>query len=149
MGKSRRGQAVAVPRGFQGAAPAEYLYHGQLDFHLRVGYADHDDGSGVVAGVECLLVGYGVAHGFDGDIHAVAAGEFAYRFYGVGLRGVDGVRRAEVLCPLQLAVVDVHADDGVRAGKPRARDCGVAHAAAAGDSDGIAAGYAAGVDRRA
>ena len=53
------------------------------------------------------------------------------------------------LADLELAVVDVDADDRRRAGEPGAGDRGVAHAAAAEHGDRLATRDAAGVDGRA
>ena len=59
------------------------------------------------------------------------------------------MRRAELSRPLQLRVVDVHRDDRLGAGQPRAEDGPVADAAAADHRNRVAAGHAAGVDRGA
>ena len=60
--------------------------------------------------------------------------------------GVDGVGSAELGCPFELAGVYVDGDDGVGACEACACDSGIAYAAAAEHRNGVAAGYAAGVD---
>ena len=87
IGKSRRGQAVAVPGGLQRAAAAEDVEQRQLELHLRGGHADQDDGAGEVAGVEGLLVGLRAADRLDDDVGAEAAGQLADRLDRVGARG--------------------------------------------------------------
>ena len=62
---------------------------------------------------------------------------------------VDGVRRAELLGPLELAVVEVDGDDRGRAGELGAGDRGVADAAAAEHGDAVAALHLTGEHRRA
>src|SRR6185312_17298890 len=101
---------------------------------------------GQVAGVEGLLVGLRPAEGLDHHVGAVPAGQLLDPGDRVGVPRVDHVGGAEALGPLQLPVVHVHRDDGVRAGQVGAGDRTVAHAAAADHRDALAAGHAAGVD---
>ncbi len=82
------GQAVAVPGGLEGPAPAEEVDHGDVDAHLRVGHAHLHHGAGQVAGVEGLLEHRRVADGLDHHVGAEAAGEVAD-----GLDRVDLPRR--------------------------------------------------------
>ena len=64
-------------------------------------------------------------------------------------RRVDRVRRAELLRPLELLRVEVDGDDRARAREARARDRGVAHAAASEHRDAVAAADVAGEHRGA
>ena len=85
IGKSRLGQAVAVPARLEPPAPAEELDHRQVDAHVGVRHADLHDRAGEVAGVERLLEHLRVADGLDAHVGAVAVGE--------GPDGLDGVGR--------------------------------------------------------
>ena len=84
MGKSRLGQAVAVPGGLQRAAAAEEVEQRQLQLHVRGRHADQHHGSGQVAGVERLLLGLRPADRVDHHVGAVAAGELLDRLDRVG-----------------------------------------------------------------
>ncbi len=143
-----RGQAVAVPRGLQRAAPPEDLEQRKGELTVRRRYADKDDGAGQVTGEERLLVGLRTPDRVDHDIGTEATRQLADRLDGVLVAGVDGVGRSEALGPVELTGVDVDRDDGGRADEGRARDRGVADAATADHGDGVAPPDATGVHSR-
>src|SRR5439155_8972535 len=109
-------------------------------------HADLDEGPGQVAGQEGLVPGVGPAHGLDHHVGAEAAGELPDGLDGIDDRSVDGVGGTESLGPLQLAGVDVDADDPAGAGQARCGDGGVADPAAPDDGDSVAPPDVAGVD---
>ena len=80
-----RREAVAVPARLERAAATEELDHRQLDAHRRVGHAHLHDGAREVARVERLLEHLGATDRFDADVGAVAVGERADRFDGIGV----------------------------------------------------------------
>ena len=103
------------------------------------GHADLHDGAGEVAGEERLAQHLGMADRLDAHVGTDAAGARPDRRDGVVGRRVHGVRGAELLGPVELAVVEVDGDDRRRAGEARAGDRRVADAAAAEDRDAVAA----------
>ena len=151
VGKSRRRQAVAVPRRLERAAAAEEVDHRDVgERHVGRRHADLHDGAREVARVERLLQHFGPADRLDAHVGAVAVGELLDPGDHVLLRRVDRVRRAELLGPLELLRVEVDGDDRARARRAaRARDRGVADAAAAEHRDGVVAADAARVLRGA
>ena len=121
VGKSRDGQAVAVPARLERAAAAEEVDHRDVgERHVGCRHADLHDGAREVARVERLLQHLGPADGFDAQVGAVAVGERADRLDRVFLRRVDGVRRAETERPFELPRVDGRRAMIVRAPASRA-----------------------------
>ena len=131
-------QAVAVPGRLNRAAAPEDLDEWGLPFHVRSRDADEHQRAGKVAGVVRLLEDGRVADRIDRDVGAELGDLLDGRDW-VLLLGVDGVRRAELLGPLQLPVVNVDGDDGLGAGQLGASDGCVSHAAAAEHGNGVAA----------
>ena len=74
-------------------------------------HADEHHGAGQVAGLERLPVHRRVADRLDAHVGAEAAGHRLDVLDGVGRRRVARVGGAELLGPLELAVVDVDGDD--------------------------------------
>ena len=117
---------------------------------VRGGHADQHDRAGQVAGEEGLSPGLRAADRVDHDVGAEAAGERPDRLDRRRLPGVDGVRRAEVAWPTaSLRGSTSTRDDRGRARQPGPGDGSIADPAAADHRHRVAAGDAAGVDRRA
>ena len=142
-------QAVAVPARPQLAAASEEVDHRQLHLHRGVGHPHLHQGAREITGVERLLEHFGVSDRFDAHVGAVAVGQSLNRLDRVLLAGIDGVRRAELPRPLELAGVEVDRDHLGRTCEHRAHDRGVADPTAAEHRDRVAALHLAGEHRRA
>ena len=116
IGKSRDGRQSPYHDDFSAPPRPKTSMNGSSNV-MSGGHADQHDGAGEVAGVERLLVHLRVADGLDAHVGAVAVGDRLDVLDRIGGRRVDGVRGAEVLGPLELAVVEVDGDDRRRAGQ--------------------------------
>lgn len=105
------GQAIAVPRRLQRTAVREEVDQRHVQAHVGRRNTHQHNGSGEIAGVEGLLVGFRSADGVDHHVRAESIREAADGLDDVDFAGVDGVGGAEGAGPVKLRVIGVDRDD--------------------------------------